>query len=53
MSEVDKAFVEFAKEMGKQDSEEMRMYFKAGWIAAIDKALQTIYKEKSHEGNNH
>ena len=56
MSEVDKAFVEFAKEMGKQDSEEMRMYFKAGWIAGLDKALETMtnldFKER-FDGENH
>ena len=42
MPEVNKAFEEFAKQFGKQDSEEMRMYFKAGWIAGLDKALETM-----------
>lgn len=30
------AFKEFAEKMGKQDSEEMRMYFEAGWDRASD-----------------
>lgn len=51
------AFEEFAKQFGKQDCEEMRMYFKAGWIAGLDKALEAMrnleFKEKFDEGNNH
>lgn len=53
MSEVEKAFIEFASKSGKQDSQEMLLYFRAGWIAAMDKALETISKEKTYEGNNH
>ena len=30
------AFEEFAKQFGKQNSEEMRMYFDAGWNSRIE-----------------
>lgn len=57
MPEMKEAFKEFAKKMGKEDSEEMLMYFKAGWIAGLDKALEVMrnleFKEKFDEGNNH
>ena len=32
----DLAFKEFAKTSGKQDSEEMRLYFEAGWDRASE-----------------
>lgn len=50
---MNQAFEEFAKKFGKETSEEMRMYFKAGWIAALDKALETMrnldFKERFDE----
>ncbi len=53
MPEMNQAFEEFAKKFGKETSEEMRMYFKAGWIAALDKALETMrnldFKERFDE----
>lgn len=42
MSEVNKQFEKFANQFGKQENQEMAMYFKAGWIAAIDKVMGTL-----------
>lgn len=42
MSEVNKQFEKFATKYGKQNNQEMAMYFKAGWIAAMDKAMETL-----------
>ena len=43
---IEKEFEKFAKTMGKQDSKEMLMYFRAGWIAAMDKALQLLKEQQ-------
>ena len=44
MNELDKAFVDFAKPMGKDDSAEMRMYFMAG-VAYADDTIARLMLE--------
>ena len=43
-----KAFEEFAKRFGKQDSEEMRMYFEAGWDSRIEIRKLTEQERNSY-----
>lgn len=42
MSQVKKEFEKFAKPMGKHDSEEMLMYYRAGWVKALDYAIEML-----------
>ncbi len=44
MNELDDAFVNFAKRMGKQDSQEMRIYFMAG-VAHADDVIAKLMLE--------
>ena len=46
MNDIEQEFRKFAQNMGKQDSQEMLMYFRAGWIAAMDKALQLLKEQQ-------
>ena len=45
---MEEEFKKFAKQFNKEDNQELLMYFKAGWIAAIDEALQLI-KEQAND----
>ena len=44
MKELDQAFANFAKPMGKEDSAEMKMYFMAG-VAYADDAIARLMLE--------
>lgn len=46
---VKEAFVRFAEKTGKQDSEEMLLYFTAGWHAAEYHLAQMIAGELKEE----
>ena len=43
------AFEEFAKQFGKQGSEEMRMYFEAGWDSKIEVRRLTEQERKHYK----
>lgn len=42
MSQVKKEFIKFAETMGKQNNQEMLMYYRAGWVTAIDYAIEML-----------
>ena len=44
MNELDKAFADFSRPMGKEQSEEMRMYFMAG-VAYADSTIARLMLE--------
>ena len=53
MSQVKKEFKKFAKPMGKDDNQEMLMYYRAGWVKALDCAIEMLKNSSFPECLNH
>ena len=45
--------IKFAETMGKQDNQEMLMYYRAGWVTAVDHVIEMLKNSSFIENLNH
>jgi hypothetical protein len=53
MSLVKKEFIKFAEKMGKEENQEMLMYYRAGWVTAIDHVIEMLKNSSFSETLKH